>query len=507
MDCGTKYCRFFDHQSKENYTFSSSKQFKQCIMDRAKYPKNLYWFSVGPVKCYIKSICSFNWNGYVCLPSMHIDLGRDIDELNAIYSAPNGISYNESGCIGFSTVMHNNYCLLRELMTNIPEYRYPYYSFNMVCDATTHLANQVLERYVHTFVDHCCLSKNCERIYNMSDFTETPEFFCCYEIPMSRFMSNCPFLSKLYHCKHMDNSCLDTTNMDVIKQHGMFQQSCPTFCTLHEKWKKTPNINELFTVMEKIYDHVSKNISSFNRDKNLQEENNKDTSNNKINGSEPFTMEKIYDHVSKNISSLNNKDTSNNKINGSEPFTVEIQIIDVNTNAAKPKNEGHDVIMEHQKKLMKKALEELKEKFKNKENEQMEKSCNSSTNTYSNSNECNLSINLPIDSNIVKLFKNVNIELNHLTMPNNKLSFHEKLNKIYDLQKQICDACNVSSDVLLDKMFDTLFKKVNIEYVNRPSKNNDLQEKDNKNCNKCDNNDLQEKDNENCNKCDNNNKC
>lgn len=126
--------------------------FQKVLADRQKYPEDIYHFEIYGIKCLIRTAHYFNWNGYVILPKDHIDANLTLDNLNQIYNVLNGISYYNYGCVGFSTISENSYCLLREIMSGIPEKSTEYHTFEFIKSETEYLAKQIAYRYKHVFM-------------------------------------------------------------------------------------------------------------------------------------------------------------------------------------------------------------------------------------------------------------------------------------------------------------------------------------------------------------------
>lgn len=128
--------------------------FIQCVRDRANHINDIYHFEVCGIKCFVRSVNHFNWNGYVHIPYGHPDFGCSKRWLNSVYRVPGGINYSENDCIGFSTIVGpNDYCYLREVVTGIPEDGKIYKTFDFVCEQTKLLAQQVARRYTSQYTN------------------------------------------------------------------------------------------------------------------------------------------------------------------------------------------------------------------------------------------------------------------------------------------------------------------------------------------------------------------
>lgn len=126
--------------------------FRQVLMDHHKYPEDIYHFEAYGFKCFIRTIHHFNWSGYVLLPENHIDSTLTSVDLNKIYNVLNGISYCNYGYIGFSTISEDSYCLLREIISGVPEKSSDYHTFEFVKSETEYLARQVAYRHQYSLV-------------------------------------------------------------------------------------------------------------------------------------------------------------------------------------------------------------------------------------------------------------------------------------------------------------------------------------------------------------------
>lgn len=414
--CGYNFCHcnYHDHQRKiKNPT--SCEQFKQCILDRINYPEDLYCFNVGPMECYVRSIHRFNWNGYICFPWEHIDVGRDLNELNMIYTVPNGISYNERNCIGFSTVMCNNYCLMRELITGVSEHEYPYYNFDAVWDATMSLANQALQRYYYTKMSHyfpIChhdlfFGKNRDKMVNNK----------CHNFGTSMFRNQ----------KHFSKAQYQKEN----PQYGTFEEKCNFL-----------NNSKIGKCASLFIEHLLNDPSCLlfpNKDVKQENDN-----------------KKYKDTQESNHNSCNTKTEGFMQV---QPLSMEIHIIDVHPKEA-PKNsenEQYDEIVEKQKILMKKVMKELEEKFKSKMCDQTEKtgtcespSTNSDTDEESkNRSESSEEMNESPFETIMELIKKMDMEYFKIppieSIESIETLLPGMLEKIRDLEKKIyvkCDSRN-----------------------------------------------------------------
>ena len=120
--------------------------FMECLRDRQLHPNDEYHFEVAGIKCMIKSTFRFNWDGCVFLPSEMEDTRYSLAELKRTYKVVNGLDFCTRNCIGFTTSTYNDYCLLRETMTQKSETNLPYRSFEFVRAQTESLAFQVAER-------------------------------------------------------------------------------------------------------------------------------------------------------------------------------------------------------------------------------------------------------------------------------------------------------------------------------------------------------------------------
>jgi hypothetical protein len=124
---------------------------KAYIIDRANHLDNINEFEYRGLKCLVKSVYNFNWNGYVSFPKDHPDCNKSTDELDEIYEVHGGVTFSHNNMIGFDT-MHiltdfcpffylQRQCLFPEIF---PETVYR--SFDYVKTETMRLADQVIDR-------------------------------------------------------------------------------------------------------------------------------------------------------------------------------------------------------------------------------------------------------------------------------------------------------------------------------------------------------------------------
>lgn len=123
-----------------------SVNFMTTVRDRSTHLYNMYEFTVCDIKCCLRSIHKFNWNGYIYWPTNCRDRKCSTDELNRVYTNYAPITFNDGIRFGFSTVTDTEYCLLRELTTGRSEATNIYRSFDFVKKQTEQLACQVVNR-------------------------------------------------------------------------------------------------------------------------------------------------------------------------------------------------------------------------------------------------------------------------------------------------------------------------------------------------------------------------
>jgi len=125
----------------------NAETFNKCLKDRLEHPKDKYCFEFHGLHCCIMSVDRFNWAGRVKWPTDHKHAKFGVSTLNILYKVHGGIRTNDGTNVCFAANTKNDYSLLREMITESPEFLNDHKSFDYVKEQTEKFAKQISKNH------------------------------------------------------------------------------------------------------------------------------------------------------------------------------------------------------------------------------------------------------------------------------------------------------------------------------------------------------------------------